>query len=88
MNAMRFLSECGVTVLFEKEALDSAEPSSEFILTTLGAIAQEESLSIGQNIRWAFEKRYQNGDAANIPIYGYQQSMMDIFDRLKKTEED
>ena len=31
-----------MTVFFEKENLDTREPISEFIFTTLGALAQEE----------------------------------------------
>lgn len=42
MMALDLLRENNVTILFEKENLDTADPTSEFILTTLGAIAQEE----------------------------------------------
>lgn len=70
--AMKTLQENGVTILFEKEGLDTADPTSAFILTTLAAIAQEESRSISSNIRWGYEKRYPKGDSRNHLLYGYR----------------
>ena len=43
MTALNTLHDNNVTILFEKENLDTADPTSDFILTTLAAIAQEES---------------------------------------------
>ena len=39
LKAMGLLKDCGVSILFEREALDTAEHYSEFIVTTLAAIA-------------------------------------------------
>ena len=74
MSALKMMSDYDVTILFEKEALDTAEPASAFILTTLGAIAQEESRSISENIRWGMEKRFPRGDVRNQKLYGYHYS--------------
>ena len=71
MTALGILHEHHVTILFEKEGLDTADPTSDFILTTLAAIAQEESRSISSNIRWGNQKRYPKGQARNYDIYGY-----------------
>ena len=71
MTALNTLHEHQVTILFEKEGLDTADPTSDFILTTLAAIAQEESRSISSNIRWGNQKRYPKGQARNYDIYGY-----------------
>ena len=71
MTALNILHEHQVTILFEKEGLDTADPTSDFILTTLAAIAQEESRSISSNIRWGNQKRYPKGQARNYDIYGY-----------------
>ena len=57
MTALNILHDHHVTILFEKEGLDTADPTSDFILTTLAAIAQEESRSISSNIRWGNKKR-------------------------------
>ena len=71
MSALKIMSDHNVTILFEKEAVDTGEPASAFILTTLGAIAQEESRSISENIRWSMEKRFPRGDVRNQELYGY-----------------
>jgi DNA invertase Pin-like site-specific DNA recombinase len=72
MTALRILREYHVTILFEKEALDTSDPTSEFILTTLGAIAQEESRSISGNINWSNRKRFPKGEVRNQQLYGYR----------------
>lgn len=72
MTALNTLHDHQVTILFEKEGLDTADPTSDFILTTLAAIAQEESRSISSNIRWGNQKRYPKGQARNYDIYGYR----------------
>ena len=48
MTALNILHDNNVTILFEKENLDTADPTSDFILTTLAAIAREESRSISR----------------------------------------
>ena len=72
MTALNILHDHHVTILFEKEGLDTADPTSDFILTTLAAIAQEESRSISSNIRWGNKKRYTKGQVRNYDIYGYR----------------
>ena len=72
MMALDLLRENHVTILFEKENLDTADPTSEFILTTLGAIAQEESRSISGNIKLGNKMRFKRGEVRNADIYGYR----------------
>lgn len=72
LESVRILKESGTTICFEKENLDTAKFTSEFILTTLAAIAQEESRSISENLNWAVRKRYSMGIAPNKEIYGYR----------------
>lgn len=69
----RILRNCGVSILFEKENIDTAYMSSELLLAISGAQAQEESISISKNMRWSIEKRMQNGTfiASSLP-YGYR----------------
>lgn len=69
----RILQNCGVSILFEKENIDTAYMSSELLLAISGAQAQEESISISKNMRWSAEKRMQNGTfIASSPPYGYR----------------
>lgn len=72
LASMEMLKECGVSVFFEKENLDTANPTSEFILTTLGAIAQEESRSTSDSLKWANRRRYPKGEVPNGAFYGYR----------------
>ena len=72
MTALDVLHDSGVTILFEKENLDTADPTSDFILTTLAAIAQEESRSISGNIRLGQKMRFPKGEVPNKLMYGYR----------------
>lgn len=72
LNTLKLLKEQGVTIFFEKENLSTADSAGEFVVTVLGAVAQEESRSISENIRWGYRKRFQNGEGKNMPVYGYR----------------
>lgn len=72
MTALNILHDNNVTIFFEKENLDTADPTSDFILTTLAAIAQEESRSISRNINLGNKMRYPRGEVKNMVIYGYR----------------
>lgn len=52
-----------VGVYFEKENIDTLDAKGELILTILTALAQEESRSISDNIRWTFQKNFREGKA-------------------------
>jgi len=52
-----------VGIYFEKENLDTLDSKSELLLTILSSLAQDESRSISENVRWALQKRYQQGKA-------------------------
>ena len=45
---------------------------SELLLNVLAIIAEEESISIGQNMRWAYERRNAVGDPFHKAPYGYR----------------
>lgn len=78
----RNLSECigmvtelrslGVGIIFEKENIDTLNHTNELYLNILSAMAQEESNSISQNIRWAHEMRARGGDPIRGGRYGYR----------------
>lgn len=50
-----------VGVYFEKENIDTLDVKGELFLTILSALAQEESRSISDNIRWTFQKNFKAG---------------------------
>ncbi len=73
LQYIRELKSLGVTVLFKKESIDTGRMSDEMMLTILGALAQEESTSMAQNMRWGVRKRMQNGTyKIGNPPYGYR----------------
>lgn len=72
LNTIRALGSAGVNVVFEKEHLDTSNMQSEFILTMLSAVAQEESRSTSSNITWANTKRFEKGEAIFGRILGYK----------------
>lgn len=72
LNTVRLLRELGITLFFEKENIDTAKNTDELMITIMGGLAQEESTSISQNMRWSVKKRMENGTfVQSVPPYGY-----------------
>lgn len=61
MDRIRELKSLGVGIYFEKENLNTLEESSEFVLTILASIAQEESHSLSLNVRKGKQMAMQRG---------------------------
>ena len=61
LATVRLLTGLGVSVLFEKENIDTAAMSSEVLLAMMSMQAQDESASISGNMLWSYEKRMKNG---------------------------
>lgn len=63
----------GVDIHFDKENLDTAEPSCSMMFSFLSAIAQDESRSISENVRWGYRERFKRGEynLGNNRILGY-----------------
>jgi len=51
----------GVEVYFEKENIFSLDSKGELLITIMSSLAQEESRSISENVRWGQHKRMQDG---------------------------
>lgn len=62
LNAIRELKEIGVAVYFENENIDTLSPGGEVLLTILAAMAEQESRTISTNVKWAYQKKFQNGE--------------------------
>ena len=72
LKSVRELKSLGITIFFEKENIDTANLTDEMMITIMGGLAQEESTSISQNMRWSIKKRMQNGTYRNsCPPFGY-----------------
>ena len=61
IQTIRNLKEKGVEVFFEKENIWSLDSKSELVLTIMASIAQEESRSISENVKWGKRASFQNG---------------------------
>lgn len=72
VEVVKELKELGVTVYFEEQQLDSGRPSDFTAICVYAAIAQEESISIAQNMRMSCSARMKLGTykQVNAP-YGY-----------------
>ena len=73
LHTVRRLKEKGIAVRFERENIDSTSEDGELLLTLLASFAQEESRSIGDNIRWGVRRRFAQGipNGHKAP-YGYR----------------
>ena len=67
------LREKGVSVRFERENIDSLNPASSLMFSLLAAIAQDESRSISENVKWGISRRYERGEYRinNNQVLGY-----------------
>ena len=71
VETVRMLTEMNVTIIFEKENIDTSKPYSEMLLTILAAFAQEESRNISERVKKGLQMRAKNGEVRWKPIYGY-----------------
>lgn len=75
IKTIRELKRQGIGIYFEKERINTLSEESELALTIYSSVAQEESISISQNMKWAIQKRMQDGSWL-IPhvAYGYERN--------------
>ncbi len=61
LQTVRQLKSKGVEVFFEKENIHTMDPKCEVLLTIMSSLAQEESRSLSENVRWGLQKSMQDG---------------------------
>ncbi len=61
LSIVRELRKKNVNVWFEKENISTEDQSIELALTLFASMAQEESKSISENVKWGIRKRMQRG---------------------------
>lgn len=72
LDTVRKLKLLGVSVMFEKEGINTQSMADEMLLNTFAALAQEESMAISQNLKLANQKRMADGDYINASVpYGF-----------------
>lgn len=61
LTTIRKLKDKGVECYFEKENIYSLDSKGELLLTIMSSLAQEESRSISENVKWGHRKRFSDG---------------------------
>lgn len=61
LTHIRRLRELNVTVIFEKEGINTLDSSGELLLTIMASIAQQESESISRNVQLGVRYHFQEG---------------------------
>lgn len=59
LNIARELNDRGITIKFETNGIDTADPGSWLILSIMATLAEEESRTISHNVTWAYQKKFQ-----------------------------
>ena len=63
----------GVNIYFEKENMDTSDPSCSMMFSFLSTVSQDESRSISDNVKWAYRERFKRGEynLGNNRVLGY-----------------
>ena len=72
LSTVRELKVLGVDVYFEEQNIHTASADGELMLTILASYAQEESLSVSENMKWRIRKNFENGKPWSGLILGYR----------------
>lgn len=73
LASLRELFRLGVSVLFEKENIDTGTLTTELMVSVSSSLAQQESVSISQNQRMSYQRRMERGEfITNTAPFGYK----------------
>lgn len=72
LETVRHLKSIGVEVIFEKENIKTLSGDGELMLSILASFAQEEAMSISNNVKWRVRKNFKEGKVNNFVLYGYR----------------
>ena len=61
LETIRELRQHNVSIYFDTEHLDTSTTDSDFVLSILATVAEEELIQVSENLKWAIDKRYQKG---------------------------
>ena len=72
LETVRELKELGVDVFFEEQNIHTLSGDGELMLTILASYAQEESLSVSENMKWRIRKNFEEGRPWGGALLGYR----------------
>ncbi len=70
LTTIRNLKENKVEVYFEKENIKTFDSKGELLITIMSSLAQEESRSISENVKWGRRKRFADGQVT-VPFNSF-----------------
>ena len=72
LMTVRELRDLGIGVCFEEQGIDTAQMSGELLTAIFSMLAQKESETISENIRWSIRNRMENGTFVTTSLpFGY-----------------
>jgi len=71
LSHTRKLMEHDVRVIFINDNIDTKDKDSEFRLTIMASVAQEESRKTSERIKWGMTRRMERGKVTLRDVYGY-----------------
>lgn len=72
LETVRELKLLGIDVIFEEQNIHTLSAEGELMLTILASYAQEESLSVSENMKWRVRSKFENGIPWNGTLLGYR----------------
>ena len=70
LTTIRKLKDIGCECYFEKENIWTFDGKGELLLTIMSSLAQEESRSISENVKWGHRKRFADGKVS-VPFNNF-----------------
>ena len=72
LSIIRELRELQVVVHFEREGIDTSNPSDDLKLTVAAAIAEDDLSRYSENVSWSFKEKFKRGEGMyGGRVYGY-----------------
>lgn len=72
IEIVRSLLELDIGIIFEKEGINTKSMEGELMLSIMSSMAEDESWSISQNLKWGIRKRFKDGTyKLSMAPYGY-----------------
>ena len=71
LNTVRYLKSLDVEIWFEKENIRTLSADGDVLLTLLASFAEQESISLSENLKWAIQKKFERGEPWGAAVYGY-----------------
>ena len=76
IERLRILKDCGVEVRFVQDALTTADPEHELLISIIAGLSQADNESRRENILWGIHRGLEDGTSSiySRPCYGYKKN--------------